>query len=284
MPPTATDVTFARGVAARIVAAGQDRVRRVVMIGSRALGRARPNSDLDLLVLVELPAGAAPWGSAECIAERERIVRQLPRCPLKVELWVRTMEQYAECRRVECSLDWRVEAEGVEVYQRPVERGSIARRPDWMVRRENAFGWIAHAVRALDAAVALANSAAFQSSDTQLTVVEQSQHPARSAAVRAITALLVMHRIHASKHDELDFMLTRLAAKAPECAGRIRARLKSPRLTARDAYGVVQEVVRELSRDDQWASALSPIRSRLAQPTVFFTPSSPMLGAHGTPI
>jgi predicted nucleotidyltransferase len=51
--PATDDVRKASELARRIVAAGRGRVRRVVMIGSRARGTPAKTSDLDLVVIVE---------------------------------------------------------------------------------------------------------------------------------------------------------------------------------------------------------------------------------------
>ncbi|HYW06422.1 MAG TPA: nucleotidyltransferase domain-containing protein, partial [Longimicrobium sp.] len=203
MSARAEDLERARNLTHLIVAAGEGRVRRVVMIGSRALGTARAESDLDLVVLVELPAGAKPWSAADSRAARERIQEQVPRPPIRTELWVRTVDQYEEARKIECSIEWRVEAEGVGVYARPLDHPAVARRPPASVRREYVFGWISHALQALEAAVMLENGAALRNA------APEAARPAHAAAMRAVTALLVVHRIHASKHDGLEAMLAR---------------------------------------------------------------------------
>jgi predicted nucleotidyltransferase len=255
-------------LAEQIVAAGEGRVRRVVMIGSRALGTARPESDLDLVVLVELPAGAKPWSAADSRAARERIHEQVPRPPVRTELWVRTVDQYEEARRIECGIEWRVEAEGVEVYARPLDRPAAARRPLAVVRRESVFGWISHAIQALDAAVTMENGAALRNG------ASESARPAHAAVMRAVTALLVVHRIHASKDDGLEAMLARLSGAAPAAAAAIRPHLSGKEWSGRRAHAVVQEVVHWLARDKDLVPLLTPVQRRLAQPVVFLASES----------
>ncbi|HEX8433011.1 MAG TPA: nucleotidyltransferase domain-containing protein [Longimicrobium sp.] len=257
------DLERARGLAEQIVATGEGRVRRVVMIGSRALGTARPESDLDLVVLVELAAGAKPWGVTDSRAARARIQKQVPQPPIRTELWVRTVDQYEEARRIECSIEWRVEAEGVEVYARAVDRPAVARRPLAAVRREYVFGWISHALQALDAAVAMENGAALRNA------APEAARPAHAAVMRAVTALLVVHRIHASKHDGLETMLTRLSVPAPAAVAAIRSHLSGRSWSARRAHAAVQEVVHRLARDKELAPLLAAARRHLSQPLVF---------------
>jgi len=263
MSARAEDLERARHLADQIVGAGEGRVRRAVMIGSRALGTARPESDLDLVILVELPAGARPWGAADSRAARERIQQQVPRPPVTTELWVRTVDQYEEARRVECSIEWRVEAEGVEVYARALERRAVARRPLAAVRRESVAGWISHALQALDAAVTMENGAALRNA------APDAARPADAAVMRAVTALLVVHGIHASKHDGLETMLARLSEPAPAAVAAIRSHLRGTAWSARRAHAVVREVVHRLTRDKELAPLLTAARRHLSQPVVF---------------
>lgn len=275
MPPTASDLKLAKDLASQIVTAGADRICRIVLVGSRAHGTARPNSDLDLVVLVEPPVGAKPWGTAECRAERDRIARQLSPPGVKVELWVRTTDQYEEARRIECSFEWRVEPEGVEIYRQTIQRRAAATRPVEIVRREHVFAWISHAVRALDAALDAERKEVIGSEAASQFSPLASQFPARAAAIRAVTALLVLHRIHASKQDGLDAMLQRLALPDPHAAARIRSHLTHEALSAPTAHRIVQEVVYELSRDERWRRVLAATWQRLTRPVVVVTPPAP---------
>lgn len=265
MPPTASDITLARDVAAQVVQGGNGRIRRVVMVGSRALGTSKPYSDLDLVVLLELPAGAKPWGMRECAAERERLTSKLTQRSVKVELWVRTTDDFEENRRVECSLEWRADSEGVEVYHRPLDRPAVARRPLSTVRRENVFGWVSHGVSALDAALAMENQAALKA----VQVPDQAKRAAHAAVMRAVTALLVRHGIHASKHDGLEVMLAHLSRADPASATRIHALLGGHTSPAQRAHAVLREVVRHLAEDNKMAPLVEGIRRCLAQPAVF---------------
>lgn len=270
MPPNTSDIALAREVAAQVVQAGNGRVRRVVMVGSRALGTAKAYSDLDLVVLLELSAGAKPWGMAECAAERERIGGKLSNVSVKVELWLRTTDDFEENRRVECSLEWRVDSEGVEVYRRPLDRPAFTRRAHSAVRRENVFGWISHGVRALEAALGMENEAALRA----VHVSEQARRAAHAAVMRTVTALLVRHRIHASKHDGLEAMIAQLSRADPTSATRIRACLGADAPSARTAHAVVSEAVGQLLEDDNMRALLNGIRVRLGQPAVFLTPAA----------
>lgn len=265
MPAVEADVQLAREVANQIVRVGQGRVRRIVMVGSRALGTARPNSDLDLVVLVELPATERAWTSADCMAERNRILQQLHWTGIKPELWLRTMSQYEDFRRIECSFEWRVAAEGVEIYRRMPDRRPVARRSLDAARREIAHGWIDHAMRGLAEAATRENEFALKG----LTLPDQARRATESAIMRAVTALLVIHKIHASKHDGIHAMLAQLASRNPDLVARIQSHLKTAPVSARIAHIVLQEVVRELSGDPAMAEPLDKLRRRLAQPMLF---------------
>ena len=95
-----------------------------------------------------------------------------------------------------------------------------------------------------------------------------------TAVMRAVTALLVVHRIHASKHDGLEAMLTQLSAHSP---GAVLG-MREP-VTARSAHGAVHEAVRWLARDKELAPLLHAARRRLAKPVVFLAGTSWCPGA-----
>jgi len=258
------DLGLARDYASRIVAAGQDRVRRVVLIGSRARGTARPDSDVDLVILEELRPEAQNWRTSDCAFERDRIRRELgATAGPSVELWVRTTDQYEEARGVVGTIEWLVELEGIVVYDRPVTRKAVPRLPPDAVRREYVMGWMAHALRALQTAVAFENAAALASAAPRLDA-------ARAAMERAATGLMVHHGVWADKRDGLEVMLERVGSVSPEAARQLRDRIGSTyALSAWTAHAAVQEVVRQLSGDPRLGPRLVRIRSQLERPVVF---------------
>jgi len=62
-------------------------IQRVILFGSRVLGRARPSSDLDVSVVHE-PAPGDARGSTSADAERRGWLADLqPRMQLRLDLW-----------------------------------------------------------------------------------------------------------------------------------------------------------------------------------------------------
>ncbi|HET6762249.1 MAG TPA: nucleotidyltransferase domain-containing protein [Longimicrobiaceae bacterium] len=184
-------------------------MQRVVMIGSRARGTPRPDSDLDLVVLVEPPAGSPSWGPAETVAERKRIQQQVPAPPVLADLWVRTTDQYAEARHVIGGVEILVDTEGLDLYSRPPERAPVVRRTPDQVRRELVSAWVDHALAALEGTVAIeANRAPVRPVQGQPKTAAKA---ARICVERATTALLVLHQIGAGKGGDLPPLIAQLS-------------------------------------------------------------------------
>jgi predicted nucleotidyltransferase len=230
------------------------------MIGSRARGSARPDSDLDLVVLVEIPADAAPWGPAEVVAERKRLQQQLPRPSILTDLWVRTTDRYAEARGVIGGIERLVDVEGVDVFSEPLRRAPIVRRTPDQVRREHVSAWIEHALWALEGTAAMENATVPRPAAPGRP--RSADEASRICAERAVNALLVFHQVEAGKGDGLTGMIERLSTCDPGCAARLGdgfAQSGSPTSAAR--Y-VVSEVMRRLSEDRGMLPYLVSSRAR----------------------
>lgn len=264
MPPKPEDLAMAAELAGRIVAAGRGRVRRVAMVGSRALGTARPESDLDLVVLVELAAGAPPWGPKEFQAERGRLRREAGAPPVRTDLWVRTTDRFEEARRVVGGVEWLVETEGVEVYRRPLDRPPTVRRTPGQVRRENVSAWIEHAMLALEGATARGNAAALAAGGAPA----EARQAARAAVERAVNALLVSHQLRADKAGGVGEMLRRLETVEPAAAAELRSMGAESVDAALEAHRVLAAVVHRLSADPVTARYLAGPRERLGRPRI----------------
>ncbi|MFL5385823.1 MAG: nucleotidyltransferase domain-containing protein [Longimicrobiaceae bacterium] len=238
----------------------------MTMIGSRARGSARPDSDLDLVVLLEIPADAAPWGPAEVIAERKRLQQSVPRPPILTDLWVRTTDRYAEARGVIGGIERLVDVEGVDVFSEPLTRAPIVRRTPDQVRREHVSAWIEHALWALE------GTAAMESATVARPVApgqpRTADEASRICAERAVNALLVFHQVEARKGDGLTGMIERLSKCDPGCAahlGKLFPDEESPTTAARR---LVSEVMRRLSEDRSMLPYLGSSRARLDRVSV----------------
>lgn len=245
MKPIPGDRATATQLAQQIVAAGLGRVRRVVMIGSRARGTPHPASDLDLVVLVEVPRGSPAWGPAENLAERDRIQRAVGVPPVTTDLSVRTTDHYHEARQVIGGVEHLVDVEGVDVYSHPLTHPPTIRRTPARVRQQHTGTWITHAATVLEEAASGARDG-FGATDGRAASLASAAH---ASVMRAVTALLVSHQLHSSKRDGIPAMLTQLAAVDEETADELERVLKRAVPPLQRACAVLRIVVLRLGRD-----------------------------------
>ena len=101
----------ALGLAAKVVAHEGERVRRVILYGSRAQGTASPDSDFDLLVIESDP-----------VPKREAMLRLhgvLMTMPYPVDVWVMGEEEFEETKNVIGGLAHPARKYGVVLYEKP---------------------------------------------------------------------------------------------------------------------------------------------------------------------
>jgi predicted nucleotidyltransferase len=241
MEPSTVDLCLARAMAQRIVALlGADRVQRVVLIGSRARGTARPDSDMDLVVLVEIPVDAPPWGPSEAAAARAWLQRALGPPPVPTDLWVRTTDRYAEARGVAGGVERLVDVEGTDVFARPAARAPVVRRRAEQVRREHVSAWLEHAVTALEATARMERGAA------EPGAPRSAQEAANVCAVRALTALHLFHGKQIAKAAHPAGMVEAVAGVDPRAAAQLGATLSAAAGPVQKAVSVVQLVLARL--------------------------------------
>jgi len=245
MPPTLPDLNAATDLAQRIVAAGLGRVRRVAMIGSRARGTAHPASDLDLVVLVELPRGSTAWGPRENLAERDRIQNAVGVPPISTDLSVRTTDRYHEARQVIGGVEHLVDLEGVDLYSRPLREPPTIRRTPECVRCQHAGTWVYHAVAVLEEAMAPARTALVDAPNNAAKLTAA----AHASAMRAVTALLVTHALHSSKRDGIRAMLAQLGSVDAITTAELQAILERADPPFQKAQTVLRAVVERLGRE-----------------------------------
>jgi uncharacterized protein len=105
------DLSIARALAERVGRALGDRVRRVILFGSRARGEASPDSDFDLLVVLRdlTPAEERPL--------RLSLYRALRGAGVTAEPWVMAEEEFEETKSVVGGLAHPAFNEGVLLYE-----------------------------------------------------------------------------------------------------------------------------------------------------------------------
>lgn len=245
-----TDLAVARQLASVVTLVGEGRIRRVVLIGSRARGDARPDSDIDLAVIVE-PDGM-PWGPRDVAAERLRLQRVLDQQhapPPRAEIFVTTADQFVAGRTIFGGVDWQIETEGVPLYTEAFRRQPVARRTPAQVRNGYAATWVQHALRALEAAY-------------------REPDAARVALERALVALLVIHGAPASKRAGVDGFLRVLLAHDPGFVRWVEQILDGG-ITAVAARAVLKGVLDRISADPMAAKYVAETRAIVAGPAVY---------------
>jgi predicted nucleotidyltransferase len=260
--PRENDLQLSRRVAGEVLAICGSAVQRIAVIGSRAKGTARQDSDLDLVVFVEPAAGTPPWRSADFAAERRRVQSQLASAPVRVDLSVRTTDRFAEARGVIGGVEWLVAHEGVDVFTRPFARNPAVRLGRDLIRRQNVSSWIEPACLAFDAAVRLANDGVLRGGGDLETVRLDD------VVTRALTAVLVAHQVYVAKEAGLTAIVEALAPLDRQ----VHAVASGWRETARSLEStlvVLRSVVERLCADPQLAQMLAGPRARLSRQLVF---------------
>ena len=251
MSATDHDVELATGLANRIVAVSHGRVQSVAMIGSRALGTATPGSDLDLVVLVEVPAHVPPWRGLQESAERQRIQQQVGPAPIPTDLSVRTTDQYAEAADVLGGLEWLVKHQGRVVFSRPLLRPPRVRRSRAEVLRDHVSTWVDHAVAGVGGAARLAS-----------TVPRDSLALSRLAMERALNAVLVLHQVPA-RGKRLQVLLEQVREVEAHLASSLSPVLSEDR--GHVSAGVfVGAVIDHLMGDAGLRASMTSLRRKLA--------------------
>jgi predicted nucleotidyltransferase len=262
----AEDLDIASRIAARLVGVGEGRVRRVAMIGSRALGLARPGSDLDIVALLEVPATAQPWNTPQTRLEQDRMRAELPPAPYRIDLSVRTTDQYEESRRVIGGVEHLVDVQGFTLFTHPLDRPPRVRRTREQVIQQQMRAWIGQAY------------AAFRASRPNLRAgpSEPVWSPSRQEPVAALDSVhrslnvpFVKHQILVQKRDSLTAKLDWLSAVEPDLSSKLRAAIAPERVSARVAQLVLYETTRWAMRDPALAPHLTELLQGLSQPLLY---------------
>jgi hypothetical protein len=296
--PLSRDLQTARLMARRIVAAGRDRVRNVFMIGSRALGRPTMGSDLDLVVIVELPQNELPWQGRESEVERNRIQKEIGLPPVATDMNVRTTDQFEEARSVVGGIERLVDLEGVSIYSRELDRPPDPRRDPSRVRHALVRAWLDASLRSMRCGIRLqAGKIGGDSLPFDLRL------PARPAATRGraelslrrnedaysltvtptadlsqnveycwyrsmqqcLTALCVLHQIETSKQDDFAVVLRALDTPAPQQVRRIRGILGSRQLSESLTLEVIELVLSEMPHSFRSTGFLGTLPSEISR-------------------
>lgn len=103
------DRKIAEELKSRLLACDGDRIRRVILYGSRAQGSATEDSDFDLLVVEKDPVSKRE--------EMRRLRQALSDLDYPVDVWVMGVEEFEETRNVIGGLAYPAYKYGVLLYE-----------------------------------------------------------------------------------------------------------------------------------------------------------------------
>jgi predicted nucleotidyltransferase len=108
-----TDLIVAHRLKDRILASAGERVRKIILFGSRARGDARADSDYDLLVVLdEIATDRKP----SCLVQ---LYAALSGAGVAAEPWVMSEEEFEETKSVIGGLAYPASKEGEVLYEKP---------------------------------------------------------------------------------------------------------------------------------------------------------------------
>ena len=94
---------------AQLLAQGKEKIRRLILYGSRARGTASPDSDFDLLVIEADPV--SKWD------EMRRLRKAMHNIPYPVDVWVMGEIEFEETKNVIGGLAYPAHKYGVILYE-----------------------------------------------------------------------------------------------------------------------------------------------------------------------
>jgi predicted nucleotidyltransferase len=103
------DLKLANKIKNRILGAAGNSVQRILLHGSRVSGRARLDSDYDVLVVMRDPV-------EDCVREALRLSELFVDFPQPVDIQVWGEEEFEECRAVPATVAYPADRHGVVLY------------------------------------------------------------------------------------------------------------------------------------------------------------------------
>jgi predicted nucleotidyltransferase len=247
-------------IVSRIKSADCRHIQRIICFGSRIQGNAHSESDIDILAVVE-PATEG-WGPAENIAERKRLESRIGSLPVRLDLWVRTVDQYEEARGVIGGHEHAAATTGVVIWSRPARRAAIPRRSPDDIRYRNVCDWVELARRLLGRSVQIRTVSRVRNG-----IWYPSEHFAWRACMAAIGAVFVWRQVDPpSKRDELEAWLLNLEKLEPRLGLKINAAFWEIPLSALLAQAVLRAVASHLEEDAPLSERMSQLGTYLKRP------------------
>lgn len=94
-----------------LLAGNGERIKRLILYGSRAKGNAQAGSDFDFLVVESSPLAKRD--------EQLRLRRALSGIPYSIDVWVMSEEEFEETRNVIGGMAYPAHKYGVVLYENP---------------------------------------------------------------------------------------------------------------------------------------------------------------------
>lgn len=258
--PLGPSEVLQRAVVARITAAEKSHVQSIICFGSQASGKANAESDIDILVLVNPPD--ENWGPHENIAERKRLESEIGALGVRLDLWVRTIDQYAEARGVIGSYEHAANTTGKVLWSRAVSRLPIVRLSPADIRYGSVTAWLELSRRLLGRSIQL-STVSYIREGRWLS----PEHYAWRACMAAMGALFVWRQIELpSKYDDLPTWLDKIGAFEPNAAVRLEGVYGQVPLSAYLARAVLRSVAEYLSPDERLRLRMQKLELYLSQP------------------
>jgi predicted nucleotidyltransferase len=237
-------------------------IQRIILFGSQAAGTAHARSDIDLMVLVEPVIGS--WSPLDNVAERKRLERAVGRAPARVDLWVRTTDQYEEARDVIGGIEHAANRAGVVVASRPARRRPVMQRSRDDIRRRNVCDRLEDSRRLLGRAVMGTFATVIVS---RASSPYPPEHYAWRSAVASMSAIFVWRQVEPpSKYDERAVWLRLLGDLEPRVASELCALFDAQPMSAMVAHAALVAVVVHLASSPQLQSRTAGLLTYLAQP------------------
>ena len=232
-----------------------------MVFGSFANGSATPQSDIDLLLVIEPPA--SPWGPFESTAERCRVTASFqPYAPLPLDIWVRTIDEYEEARNVVGGVEY-LGARGAVIYETRATRAPIVKRARQDVRNKNVCDLLEDARRVLGRAVRLEVSPP----PTKVLGRGGPSYYTWRAIQHAVCAVFAWRQAETPmKADDLSTILAKLAEADPNAVASLTVLARAGEPAPSTGRAVLSEVVRYLARDPLLRPRLDPLARWLARP------------------
>ncbi len=247
----------------RIVSAGTGLLQRVLVIGSRARGSARPDSDLDMLVIVDPCTG--DWRARDNVAERRRLQRKIGQTPVALDLWVRTIDQFAEACDVIGGVEQVAASCAIETYRRPPVRAPLVRRSPHQVRLQHVADWLDDSYRLLGQAIR--GETPYARALEKRGVQKPAEYYATRSIHHSLGAVFVWQSIEPpQKDDGLQVWWEALSGLDAHAVSSIAAGAGEAPATANSATVLLRRTVRHLRKNEELRERLLQLSDRVSGP------------------